>query len=138
MIDLTQFDHINTQLGHVAGDKILRQFSRALLREIGDEHIIGRLYNDKFAILINTITDLSNACELLERVQKFVDSYPIEGIKERTSLGGALAGVLVMGDYPITPESVFEHLDESIYIAKHSDEYQLIVIKNPDDNQQVA
>lgn len=138
MLDLARFKDINTALGNVAGDQILRAFAKALIREVGEEHIVGRIHNDQFIILMNTVTDIAGAQRRLDRIQQFVDSHPIAGIEGRVSMGGALAGVLVMGDCQFTTEAVFEHLDESIYLAKQSDEYQLVVIQNQSDDQQAA
>lgn len=138
MLDLARFKDINSALGHVAGDEILRLFAKALIREVGEEHIVGRINNNQFAIVMNTITDIASAQEQLDRIQLFADSYPIAGIEGRVSMGGALAGVLVMGNCQFTTEAVFEHLDESIYLAKQTDEYQLVVIQQQDGDQQAA
>ena len=135
MLDLKNFHALNSELGQVAGDEFLRRFSKELLRTVGDEHIVGRLFSDKFAILMNTITDLAHAREQLDRIQDFVESFPIDEIDGCTTLGGAIAGVLVKGDCVISPESVFEHLDEAIYLSKQTDEYRLVMIRNNESDR---
>ncbi len=138
MVDLARFRDINTALGNAGGDEILRAFAKALIREVGEEHIVGRNHNDQFMIQMNTVTDIAGSQRQLDRIQQFVDSYPIAGIEGRVSMGGALAGVLVDRGCPFTTEGVFEHLDESIYLAKQSDEYQLVVIQRNSGDQQAA
>lgn len=137
-LDLTRFHEINNTLGQVAGDELLQAFAKMLLRELREEHIYGRLCSNQFAIIINTLHDLEAVQATLDRIQQFVQRYPITGIKDRMTLGGALAGVYIENGCNTSSQDVFEKLDDALYTAKLLKEYQLVVMQCADGTQQVA
>lgn len=53
IIDLDNFDSINTQHGHVAGDACLRLVARTLQNEIRNMDVAARLQADEFVILLS-------------------------------------------------------------------------------------
>lgn len=140
MLDLAGFNEINNTIGRELSDELLQAFAKSLLRAVGEEHIVGRIYNDKFVIIMNTITDIKKATQTLDQLQSFVDAYPIEGIENRPHLGGSIAAVYVTGPCEYAPQSVYETLDSSMYHAKQTGEYQLTTIEldSASDNQLVA
>ncbi len=128
MLDLAGFNEINNTIGRAPSDQLMQEFAKSLLRAVGEKHIVGRIYNDKFVIIMNTITDIKQAIRHLDELQGFVDSYPIQGVENRPRLGGAIAAVYVTGSCEYAPQSVYETLDSSMYHAKHTGEYQLTTI----------
>ena len=52
LLDLDKFSMVNTQLGHVAGDLVLRQFSLMMKRRIRRDELFARVGATRFAIVL--------------------------------------------------------------------------------------
>lgn len=91
--DLDNFKQVNDDLGHGAGDELLRQVAarlRALVR-LGDT--IGRLGGDEFAIVINNVPGRTTVNELAHRIVESLNvPFHIAGhdLRITTSVGVAL------------------------------------------------
>ncbi|HEU4877960.1 MAG TPA: diguanylate cyclase, partial [Gemmatimonadaceae bacterium] len=75
-LDLDRFKDINDNLGHFAGDELLRAVARRLEACIRPEDTVARLSGDEFAILLESITDTSDAGRVAERIEEAL-SFPI-------------------------------------------------------------
>ncbi|MEM9670568.1 MAG: GGDEF domain-containing protein [Pseudomonadota bacterium] len=51
-LDLDHFKQVNDRLGHEAGDRVLKAFSRALIDSVRRTDIVGRLGGDEFGVLL--------------------------------------------------------------------------------------
>jgi diguanylate cyclase (GGDEF)-like protein len=69
-VDLDGFKSINDTYGHAAGDEVLCQVAKALMRNVRDTDYVGRMGGDEFAILLTRTTeeDGLNRAEGLDRV----------------------------------------------------------------------
>jgi len=68
LLDLDRFKEINDTLGHAAGDKVLRDFSRHLLEAFRDSDVVARLGGDEFCVLLSG-TDEKMATRPLENLR---------------------------------------------------------------------
>lgn len=75
MIDLDGFKAVNDSLGHLAGDTILRNFSKILTAEVREIDVAARYGGDEFAVILPE-TCLEEATQLAERVRAAVDRSP--------------------------------------------------------------
>lgn len=75
MIDLDGFKAVNDNLGHPAGDTILRSFSKILLAEIRDTDIACRYGGDEFAVILPE-TPSEEAKTIAERIRVTVEKRP--------------------------------------------------------------
>src|SRR5688500_11946794 len=80
-LDLDRFKDVNDNLGHFSGDELLRAVARRLEACIRPEDTVARLSGDEFAILLESITESSDAGRVAERIEEAL-SFPI-------NLGGA-------------------------------------------------
>jgi diguanylate cyclase (GGDEF)-like protein len=57
-IDLTNFDRLNEQLGHQAGDELLYQFIEQLSQALRSNDVVARLDGNEFALLLPQTNDV--------------------------------------------------------------------------------
>ena len=67
-IDLDQFKEVNEQLGHVAGDQLLRQMASRLLACAGGADTLARLGADEFALIVPAQSDLGRVEQLAQDI----------------------------------------------------------------------
>jgi diguanylate cyclase (GGDEF)-like protein/putative nucleotidyltransferase with HDIG domain len=79
MMDLDGFKAINDQLGHQAGDHLLRDVARVLLAQLRSSDFVTRYAGDEFVAVLNIGPE--EVHELIRRLQRAVDKheFPIDG-----------------------------------------------------------
>src|SRR5256714_8259451 len=73
-LDLDRFKNVNDSLGHSIGDQLLIAMARRLEHCIRDSDMVARLGGDEFAILLDGITDSSDATSMAKRIQEKLES----------------------------------------------------------------
>lgn len=71
MLDLDRFKAINDRHGHAAGDEVLREFSKILLRELRDSDTVTRWGGEEFLVLAKH-ANRKDAGLLTERIREAV------------------------------------------------------------------
>ncbi len=116
LLDLDGFKAINDNLGHDAGDALLKEVARRALKELRDSDYIARLGGDEFLIVIPQVSDQETA----ERVAKKL----ITSIGEPYTLGTEQAKVTVSIGISLFPrdardrEALMKCADLALYRAK--------------------
>lgn len=114
MLDIDNYKKLNDTLGHVFGDRVLKEISSVLKKNVGTGDIVGRIGGDEFIICLKNIQSRE---ELLKRLKRLCTSlhktYP-DGTYVTGSFGASV--------YPKDGRS-FEELypkaDAALYEAKH-------------------
>ena len=89
--DLDRFKQVNDQLGHAAGDELLRQVAGRLTAAVPEGALLGRLSGDEFAVLL--VGDLDAEATARALVDRFEQPFRLEGreLRVTTSVGVARA-----------------------------------------------
>jgi diguanylate cyclase (GGDEF)-like protein len=114
-VDLDNFKDVNDDLGHAAGDEVLRAVADRLNDAVRPGDIVARLGGDEFALLLDNISDPNAAFGLAQRVVRSI-AQPIKVGDAWTEVGASI-GVAVRRD-DSTLDSLMREADVAMYIAK--------------------
>ena len=117
MLDLDRFKEINDTLGHQTGDALLQQVGARLRNVLRDSDTVARLGGDEFAVLLPNVSDtnaLRIAAAIHERLEKVYEVY------EHSLYVGVSIGLAVFPQHGETSESLLQHADVAMYMAKRS------------------
>jgi len=114
-IDLDAFKGVNDELGHDAGDIVLKEAAVRMKSLLRGCDLLSRLGGDEFVALLTRIT--SESPELVG--QRIVESFwePFE-INERSVNIGVSVGISIYPDDGENLETLIKHADEAMYMAK--------------------
>jgi diguanylate cyclase (GGDEF)-like protein len=111
LIDVDFFKSINDELGHSAGDEIIRRISSILRAGARASDRVGRLGGDEFSIMLPD-TDLAQASMIAERICRQAES--LNGRRLTVSVGLAVSSITD------TPDSLLKKADAALYNSKRS------------------
>jgi diguanylate cyclase (GGDEF)-like protein len=117
MADLDHFKEINDTLGHLVGDRVLREVAHRIATSVRDKDLIGRYGGEEF-LLIFPETSLQVAQQVSERIRQHVGCTPIHlpdhSIPITISIG------LTHFKRDDTLESLLQRADSAMYTAKQA------------------
>jgi diguanylate cyclase (GGDEF)-like protein len=122
-IDLDDFKLINDFLGHLEGDRVLREVAERLKKCLREEDMAARIGGDELAVLLEGVADASGAIRVAEcfqaqlRVPSDVHSYPLY---TSASIGIAVGAQWV-------PEKLVRAADLAMYQAKRAGKARSVV-----------
>ncbi len=115
-LDLDRFKVINDSLGHLAGDQLLIAVARRLQKYLRTEDIVARLGGDEFAILLDGITDPTEATDIATRIQNEL-AKPVK-ITEHEVFTSASIGIAYSSIGYDWPQDILRDADTTLYQAK--------------------
>lgn len=115
-IDLDHFKFINDTFGHQAGDRLLMEISRKLLKRGRQGDVIARLGGDEFAILLYDV-DENSAEHLAESYRLTIADHPFIHDGRTVEIGCSLGMALLDGSVS-SQQDFMERADLSCRIAK--------------------
>jgi len=117
LVDLDNFKFINDSLGHVAGDGLLMETSRRLLKCMRAIDMVARLGGDEFAILAGDVHDARGAGAIAERVLEGL-APPLEVLGQEVFVSASIGIALGSAGVYETPEEALRDADAAMYHAK--------------------
>jgi diguanylate cyclase (GGDEF)-like protein/PAS domain S-box-containing protein len=115
-LDLDGFKGVNDRFGHAAGDQVLQEVARRLLKVVRGNDTVARLGGDEFVLLLGGLNNQDEYRDLLDRVLREV-AHPIL-IGSETAHISASIGVTVFPHDNSEHETLIEHADQAMYRAK--------------------
>lgn len=118
MLDLDKFKDINDRLGHQAGDEVLRQVGRVLLRatRVGDSAY--RYGGEEFAVLLPE-ADAAISWAVAERIRQEVAALSVKFDAHRSITVTVSAGVAICPDNGTTVQELVAAADTALYRSKN-------------------
>lgn len=128
MIDLDHFKSVNDTWGHAAGDEVLRETARRVVRMLRPGDLFARVGGEEFVVMINGVT-IEQAQSVAERLLTVVSEQPVRVgeppvlIAVTTSIGLALA----RQGGTISPDALMQQADNALYQAKNRGRNRVII-----------
>ncbi|MDD3650635.1 GGDEF domain-containing protein [Immundisolibacter sp.] len=113
--DIDHFKRINDTFGHAAGDKVLKEISRALQEQLRSADFVARYGGEEFVVLLNGATPEA-ALQVAEKLRRSVKATPFRSRGQRVPVTLSCGVSGFEGDD--TLESVFERADAALFAAK--------------------
>jgi len=116
-IDMDRFKEINDSLGHVFGDKTIKEVARRIESQIRETDTLARFGGDEFIMIFN---DMNNSISIVNIVQKVMQSMENPITIEGHSIYVTLSiGISVYPDDADTPDDLLKNADAAMYKAKN-------------------
>ncbi len=118
VMDLDGFKEVNDALGHVSGDRVLKEVAHRLQEALRESDAIARFGSDEFAVLV-TQARRAQVLEVVRRVRGAVEqSIDLEGLP--VNLGVSI-GISAFPRDGADVDTLLRCADTAMYLAKDTD-----------------
>jgi diguanylate cyclase (GGDEF)-like protein len=121
-LDIDNFKKFNDTLGHLKGDKILRQVATILKQEIRQADLLCRYGGDEFVMLLSQ-TPPDQAMILAERLRHHIAQSSLNRLEQRLRVTVSI-GVAGLGPQ-VSAEDLIKEADAAHYRAKQAGKNQV-------------
>jgi diguanylate cyclase (GGDEF)-like protein len=115
-IDIDGFKHVNDNLGHAAGDQLLRIVAERLQDAVREQDTVGRHGGDEFVVLFEATPDEETLYMLADRLTEVLRE-PVE-LTDGRKIYSITASIGVAAGKHVTPDALLRHADLALYAAK--------------------
>jgi diguanylate cyclase (GGDEF)-like protein len=117
---------VNDTLGHDAGDKLLKTFSRRLKKCVRKCDLIARLGGDEFIIILKELKDKQDGAAIAEKILSMPSNYNLNfsTIKITTSIG-----MTFYSGEQLRSKELVRQADQALYISKNNGRNTLTIYK---------
>jgi diguanylate cyclase (GGDEF)-like protein/PAS domain S-box-containing protein len=115
-VDLDNFKLVNDNLGHAAGDELLKVVAQRISTRIGANGIVSRIGGDEFIIVLEESVD-PIAGRLQAILKGINEPLTIDGVEIRVTCS---VGVACSAEHGDTASELFANADMALYRAKQS------------------
>ncbi|WP_027184515.1 GGDEF domain-containing protein [Desulfovibrio inopinatus] len=123
MIDIDYFKRINDTLGHVMGDRVLKEFAFVIRSSVRKSDIVARIGGEEFALCMPE-TCLEDACLVTEKIRQNLAAHHFPENQHITASFG------VAQHQGATFDQLLERADTALYRAKNSGRNRVEVSPN--------
>jgi two-component system, cell cycle response regulator len=118
MLDIDNFKDYNDSHGHLAGDKILRQVAKLMVKNIRSIDVAARYGGEEFVVILPQ-TDAQAAKVVAEKLRLLIENSQFE--KEETQPGSKITISIGIATFPENSkelEGLINSADQRLYVAK--------------------
>ena len=123
VIDLDHFKLVNDEVGHLAGDEVLRTFARIAQDNVRQGDVFGRYGGEEF-LLVLPETSLLAALNSAERIREQVETYAWNAKLQRSITVSIGLTQYISGESVL---DLFSRADTAMYLAKRGGRNQVVV-----------
>ncbi len=124
LVDLDFFKDINDQVGHRAGDQVLKFFSQFLRVNLRQEDVLCRIGGDEFSVILPD-TDAEHAQVFFDRVKTKLDRIDLS-LDSQANINLSFSCGIATFSSEQTPEDFIEQADHALYTAKAGGRNQVV------------
>ncbi|MBI3546376.1 MAG: EAL domain-containing protein [Gammaproteobacteria bacterium] len=115
-IDLDRLKHVNDDMGHDAGDLLLKKVAQRLRSSLRDQDHLSRFGGDEFVVIVQGAHAPQDAEQVATRMLRCLDA-PIELGSSQVYVTASI-GIALYPDDAQDPEVLLKHADTAMYQAK--------------------
>lgn len=134
MLDVDHFKNYNDQLGHLSGDRLLRNLGRVLSTSIRTCDVAARFGGEEFCIILPEISS-PGAISFSERLRQSVLEHPFS--RKEVQPGGHISISVGTATYPgdaVKTEELLQKADVAMYEAKRNGRNRVAAFSRHADN----
>ena len=128
-IDLDHFKEVNDELGHPAGDALLKSVASRLRHAVRTDDLVARLGGDEFAVIQTGTTTREDAEELTARLMAAVKG-PHDVLGKQLEIGASI-GVVIAPEDGNNAEQLLKNVDTALYEAKRAGRGRFAFFSSP-------
>jgi diguanylate cyclase (GGDEF)-like protein/PAS domain S-box-containing protein len=117
-IDLDGFKEVNDQLGHAAGDELLRAAAVRISDCVRDTDTVARLGGDEFTVILTDVTRESHVDVLAGEILDALNT-PFRLSQQSVQISGSI-GIALYPQHAHQPDALVRYADLAMYVAKHA------------------
>lgn len=117
LIDLDRFKPVNDELGHAAGDALLKDVARRMHGCLRESDTLARLGGDEFVALLPGVAYDEDALLVGEKIRVAL-SEPFDLSGGHTVLIGCSIGLAVFPEHGKDEKRLLSNADQAMYVAK--------------------
>jgi len=116
-LDLDRFKPVNDQMGHEAGDELLKGVAKRLRLHLRDNDTVARIGGDEFVVVLEDLASPEGA-EVVARaiIERMARPFALSG--EREAHIGCSVGIALFPQDGTDGETLLRHADAALYAAK--------------------
>ncbi|HZJ29061.1 MAG TPA: GGDEF domain-containing protein [Solirubrobacterales bacterium] len=116
-LDLDRFKPVNDEIGHEAGDKVLRVIASRLNSSFRPEDTVARIGGDEFAVLCEVPIEGQDTLERIRTALELPITFSVDGADHEVSIGISIGHAEAQGKLDGT--DLLRAADHSMYEDKH-------------------
>ena len=115
-LDLDQFKYVNDTLGHAAGDRLLKECTELLRKNIREGDLLARFGGDEFTVLLYQI-DHDHALPVAENIRRMFEHYQFNDSGKTINVTCSIGLTMINGETE-SAETALSHADLACNISK--------------------